>query len=105
MAGSIYLSLGDGSRAERVLRAALAGTRDGSKSQAIVTGNIALAHIRQHQPDQAATMLSRAIDMLEATRGGGGMNIAFQAGRELAPWRDVEEVRDVCERLLTLVAP
>ena len=105
MTGSIHLSLGNGKQAETALQTAMSGVRQGSKSQAIVVGNIALARIRQQQPDGAAAALSQAIDVIEATRGGGGLAIAFQAGRELAPWATRADVREVRERLFTLVAP
>ena len=105
MTGSIHLSLGNGKQAETILQAAMGGIRQGSKAQAIVIGNIALARIHQKQPDGAAVALAQAIDVLETTRGGGGLAIAFQAGRELAPWADRSDVREVRERLFTLVAP
>lgn len=104
MAGSVYVSLGDGRRAERRLDIALARAPERSKTRAIVTANLSLALIRQRRPEQAAVVLGEALDVVETTRGGGGMTIAFQAGRELAPWRDVHEVADVRERLLSLGA-
>jgi hypothetical protein len=33
-------------------------------------GNLAFAHVRQREIDQAATVLHRAIDLLEVSRGG-----------------------------------
>ncbi|MFD2794469.1 MULTISPECIES: hypothetical protein [Promicromonospora] len=104
MAGSVFVSLGDGRRAERRLQAAATRTPEGSKARAMVTANLALALIRQRRPEEAAVVLGEALDVVESTRGGGGMTIAFQAGRELAPWRDVGEVADIRERLLSLGA-
>ncbi|WP_454852281.1 hypothetical protein [Promicromonospora soli] len=104
MAGSVYVSLGDGRRAERRLQIALTRAPERSKTRAIVSANLSLALIRQRRPEQAAVVLGEALDVVETTRGGGGMTIAFQAGRELAPWRDVHEVADIRERLLSLGA-
>jgi hypothetical protein len=73
------------------------------KSKAIILGNLALAHVRQRDVDQAATVLHRAIDLLEVTRGGGGLNVVSTAVRELHPWRQEPVVQDVHERLLTLM--
>ncbi|WP_308201327.1 hypothetical protein [Carbonactinospora thermoautotrophica] len=42
--------------------------------------------------------------MVELTRGGGGLNIVFRAGRELQPWRHVAAVQDMYDRLLALIA-
>ena len=105
MAGSCYLFLEDNRRATTLLEdtaAHLAG--DGSKSQAIVLGNLSLAFIRQGDLDGAANRLHAAIDIIEQNWGGGGLNIVFQAGREFQPWRDVPVVKDVHDRLLTLMA-
>jgi transcriptional regulator with XRE-family HTH domain len=104
LAGSCYLSLGDGSRAQMILEDARTQIDAGSKSESIVTGNIALALIRQGLPDEAATVLHDAINLVEANRGGGGLSIVFQAGHELRPWRRVNEVEDVRERLYTLIS-
>ncbi|WP_018790317.1 hypothetical protein [Salinispora arenicola] len=75
-----------------------------SKSQAIVLGNLALARIHQQKLDEAAAALHSAIDVVEMTWGGGGLNVVFGAGRELRPWRQVPVVQDVYDRLLTLMA-
>ena len=73
------------------------------KSKAIVLGNLAVAHIRQRDVEQAATVLHRAIDLLEVSRGGGGLNVVSAAVRELRPWRQEPVVQDVHERLLALM--
>jgi len=52
----------------------------------------------------AAASLHAAIDLIETTRGGGGLNVVFSAGRELQPWREMPIVRDVFDRLFALVA-
>jgi hypothetical protein len=54
--------------------------------------------------EQAATVLHRAIDLLEMTRGGGGLNVVFAAAREFRPWRHEPSVQDVNDRLLALMA-
>jgi transcriptional regulator with XRE-family HTH domain len=103
LAGSCYLFLKDAKRAEPILATTAQALRDRSKSQAIVLGNLALARIRQKKLDEAAASLHSAIDVVEMTWGGGGLNIVFGAGRELRPWRQVPVVQDVYDRLLTLM--
>src|SRR5690606_41021691 len=53
--------------------------------------------------DEAVGALHRAVDVVEATRGGGGLNIVFSACRELRPWRNVDLVQDVYDRVMTLM--
>jgi hypothetical protein len=48
-------------------------------------------------------VLHRAIDLLEVSRGGGGLNVVSTAVRELRPWRQEPVVQDVQERLLALM--
>ena len=45
----------------------------------------------------------RAVDVVEATRGGGGLNVVFNACRELRPCRNVDLVQDVYDRVMTLM--
>src|SRR5215472_15927750 len=104
MAGSCYLFLHDTRRAQALLEQAAAAHSDHSKPGAIVLGNLALALIRQGDLDEAAGRLHEAIDIIELNRGGGGLNIAFTAAREMRPWRTVPAVQDACDRLLTLMA-
>ena len=104
LAGSCYLSLGQHHRARQYLEATAAQLQDRRKSRAIVLGNLTLACIRQGEVDAAVCYLDQAIDELEHTRGGGGMNVVFTAARELRPWRQLPEVADVHDRLLALVA-
>jgi transcriptional regulator with XRE-family HTH domain len=104
MAGSCYLSLADTPRAVVLLEDTAAALGDGSKSQAVVLGNLALALIRQGDLDEAAGRLHEAMDVIEQNWGGGGLNIIFGAGKELRPWRAVPVVADVYDRLLTLMA-
>ncbi|MEU6523182.1 hypothetical protein ABZ892_10110 [Streptomyces sp. NPDC046924] len=66
-------------------------------------GNLTLARIRQHDVETGAAGLTEAITELETTRGGGGMNIAFGAARELRPWRQEPLVAEVHDRLLGLM--
>ena len=104
LAGSCYLFLQDAKRAEPILEAAAKTLKDRSKSQAIVLGNLSLSYIRQGKVDEAAGMLHQAIDVIEQTWGGGGLNVIFGAARELRPWRQVPAVQDVYDRLLALMA-
>lgn len=104
MAGSCYLFLEDARRAQGLLEATAASLGGHSKSQAIVLGNLALALIRQGHLDEATGRLHQAIDVIELNWGGGGLNIVFEAGRELRPWRTVPVVQDVHDRMLTLMA-
>ena len=104
MAGSCYLSLADTGRAVILLTDTAVALGDGSKSQGVVLGNLALALIRQGDLDEAAGRLHQAMDVVEQNWGGGGLSIIFGAGRELKPWRNVPVVQDVYDRLLTLMA-
>lgn len=104
LSGSCYLFLNDTKRAQRILERTAAELRDRPKSQAIVLGNLALACIRQQKLDEAAGALHRAIDVIEQTWGGGGLNVVFSAGQELRPWRHVADVQHVYDRLLSLIA-
>jgi hypothetical protein len=102
--GSCYLALGDGVKAGPILEGTARSLQGRHKSKAIVLGNLALAYIRQRDVEHATTVLHRAIDLLEVSRGGGGLNVVFAAVRELRPWRQELLVQDVNERLLTLMA-
>jgi len=104
MAGSCYLFLGDATRAASVLEQTEHTLRDGSKAEAVVLGNLTLARIRLGCLDEAVATLHKALDVIEVNWGGGGLNIAFAAGRELRRWQDVTAVRDVRDRLLGLMA-
>jgi hypothetical protein len=104
MQGSCHLFLGDPARAQPILEHAAHSLHDRQKSRAIVLGNLALAHIRQRDLDQAAVVLHQAIDVVEQTRGGGGLNLLFAASREFRPWQQEPVVQAVHDRLLTLVA-
>jgi transcriptional regulator with XRE-family HTH domain len=104
LAGSCYLSLDDPARAQLILEETARAFRPGSKSHAIVLSNLALALIRQRKLDESVEALHRAIDVVEQTWGGGGLNLVFAAGRELRPWRQTAVVQDVHERLLILMA-
>lgn len=102
--GSCWLRLDQPDKAERVLqqtRTLLGGRK---KSAAIVLGNLALAYVRQRDIHAAATHLHEAIDVLEQTQGGGGFTVVFTAARELGPWQREQPLRDVHDRLYTLMA-
>ncbi|MBM7774310.1 transcriptional regulator with XRE-family HTH domain [Actinokineospora baliensis] len=102
VAGSCYLELGDGLQARRRLQDAARVSGRSSKSRAIVLGNLALTHLRGGDVDASVAALHEAIDIIETTRGGGAMTIAFRAGRELRPWRASTRVHEVQDRLLSL---
>jgi transcriptional regulator with XRE-family HTH domain len=104
LAGSCYLFLKDAKRAQPILEQTARSLHDRSKSQAIVLGNLTLACIRQGNLDEATARLHEAIDVIELTWSGGGLNIVFGAGRELRPWRHVPVVQDAYDRLLSLMA-
>ncbi|MEU6711585.1 hypothetical protein ABZ897_08890 [Nonomuraea sp. NPDC046802] len=53
--------------------------------------------------EEACGTLHEAIDLIEETRGGGGLNIAFTAGRELSPWRHEPWVQEINDRLFALM--
>jgi tetratricopeptide (TPR) repeat protein len=101
--GSCYLALGDSAKAGSILESTARRLQGRHKSKAIILGNLALTHVRQRDVDQAATVLHRAIDLLEVTRGGGGLNVVSAAVLELHPWRLEPVVQDVHERLLALM--
>jgi hypothetical protein len=101
--GSCYLTLGDNAKAESILDGTARRLQGRHKSKAIVLGNLALAHVHQREIEQATTVLHRAIDLLEVSRGGGGLNVVSAAIRELRPWRQEPVAQDVHERLLALM--
>jgi DNA-binding XRE family transcriptional regulator len=103
LAGSCYLFLGLPEEAEPILETA-SKQLSGRKSHSIALGNLSLALIRQTKLDEAAAAMHRTIDAVELTRGGGGLNLAFAAGRELRPWRDEPWAQDIFDRLLGLMA-
>lgn len=104
LSGSCYLFLNLPERAEPILRMTARALAAKQKSQAIALGNLTLSLIRQHKVDEAAATMHRTIDAVELTRGGGGLNLAFAAGRELREWRHEPWVQDVNDRLLALMA-
>jgi len=103
LAGSCQLHLGRPDQAEPILDSArqlLPGSR---KATAILLGNLALASVRQGHLDAGAARLHEAIDIIERTRAGGGLNVVFTVARELWPWRNEPVVQEVNDRLLTLM--
>ena len=104
LAGSCYLFLHDAKTAVAILEQAARELQDQSKAQAVVLGNLAIAHIRQGSRDAAVARLHQAIDVTERNRGGGGLNVIFGAGRELRRWRRSAEVQDVYDRIMALMA-
>lgn len=104
LSGSCYLSLNNPGRAQEILQQTEQALLDRPKSRSLVLGNLALSFIRQRDLDGATSTLHRAIDLVEETRGSGGMSVVFAAGRELYPWRHEPAVQDVTDRLLALMA-
>jgi transcriptional regulator with XRE-family HTH domain len=104
LAGSCYLFLGHPERAEEFLTGTVELLQDRQKTRSLVLGNLALSFIRQRQLEAAAASLHGAIDLLERSRGGGGMTVVFSAARELYPWRHEAAVQDIHDRLLGLMA-
>jgi len=103
LAGSCWLHLDKPDKAEVLLDRTWKILHNRKKATAIVLGNLALASIRQRNIDTAAGRLHQAIDVVEQTRGGGGLNVVFTAARELRPWRNEPVVQDVNDRLLALM--
>lgn len=103
MAGSCYLHLEDAPKAADFLTDTL-NKAGQTKAAAVAAANLALAYARQDQVDEAVGSLHRAIDIIDTTRGGGGLNVAFTAGRALNSWRDNTAVQRVHDRLFTLMA-
>jgi len=104
LAGSCWLFLGEPAKAEPVLEQTRKILVSHRKASAIVLGNLALASIRQRNIEAATDRLHEAIDEVKATRGGGGLNVVFEAARELRPWRNEPAVQEVNDRLLALMA-
>lgn len=103
MAGSCYLHLDNAPKAAIFLTDTLR-TAGQTKAAAVAAANLALAYTRQSKIDEAVGSLHQAIDIVDATRGGGGLTVSFTAGRALNPWRDTAAVQHVRDRLLTLMA-
>ncbi|MFI0449018.1 helix-turn-helix domain-containing protein [Actinomadura sp. 6N118] len=103
LAGSCYLFLGVPERAQSYLEETAGRLHSWKKSRAIVLGNLSLAHMRQRRLDAAVIVLHEAIDIVEQNRGGGGMNIIFEAGRELRSGWHEPTVQDVHDRMLALM--
>ena len=103
LAGSCQLHLDRPDKAEVILDGARRLLPGGRKATAIVLGNLALASIRQGHLDVGVAHLHQAIDVIERTRAGGGLNVVFTAARELRPWRNEPVVQEVTDRLLALM--
>ncbi|MFG1833843.1 helix-turn-helix domain-containing protein [Micromonospora chersina] len=104
LAGSCWLSLGKPADAMKALEEARQLIAARRKSTAVVLGNLALAGILHRDVDAATSYLHQTIEVIERTRAGGGLNLAFAAARQLRPWRDLPSVQDVNDRLFTLMA-
>lgn len=103
LAGSCYLHLDDAPKAVLLLADTLRSAGQ-TKAAAIAAANLCLAYTGQRKIDEAVGSLHQAIDIASATRGGGGLTLAFAAGRALRPWRDVSAVQHVHDRLLSLMS-
>jgi hypothetical protein len=103
VAGSCYLALDLPDRAEPLLATCAQALAAKRKSQSIALANLALTLIRQHKLDEAVSTMHKAIDAVDQTRGGGGLNLIFAAGRELRPWQHEGWAQDLRDRLLALM--
>ncbi|MFC4008145.1 helix-turn-helix transcriptional regulator [Nonomuraea purpurea] len=103
LAGSCYLFLGVNDKAEQILTRSARSLVRWKKSQSIVLSNLTLAYIRQGKLEEACGTLHEAIDLIAETRGGGGLNTAFTAGREMSPWRHEPWVQEISDRLFALM--
>ncbi|MGH8901476.1 MAG: hypothetical protein ACRDYA_07285 [Egibacteraceae bacterium] len=102
-AGICHLSLGDARSAELVLRESLANLGAGKeKAKAARLGDLAIALVRQRDPEQGVAVLHQAMDLVECSWSGRGVQRVFMAGRELRPWIGEPFVQDVQDRLLAL---
>ncbi|MGH8901963.1 MAG: hypothetical protein ACRDYA_09840 [Egibacteraceae bacterium] len=102
-AGICYGSLGDPRSAGLVLRESLANLGVGKeKAKAARLGDLAIALVRQRGLEQGAAVLRQAIDLVERSWSGRGVQRGFMAGRELRLWIGEPFVRDVQDRLLAL---
>ncbi|MGH8909780.1 MAG: transcriptional regulator [Egibacteraceae bacterium] len=100
--GVCHLHLGDSKSAEVVLRESAQSLGDMEWQKTVILGDLAISLIRQRQPEQGAAVLHQAIDLLELTKYGGGVQRVFMAGRELRPWLGEPFAQDVADRLLAL---
>ncbi|MDN3351197.1 helix-turn-helix transcriptional regulator [Actinomadura sp. DC4] len=104
LVGSCYLFLDLPDRAEPILQSTVQALSAKKKSQSIALANLTLSLIRQRKLDEVVVTMHRTIDAVEQTRGGGGLSLAFAAGRELRQWHGEAWVRDIHDRLLSLMA-
>jgi hypothetical protein len=104
LAGSCYLSLRLPAQAQAHLEQTAHAMQEHQKISAIVLGNLTLAYLRQRKLAEGTATLHAAIDEVERTRGGGGLNVIFAAGQELRPWRQEPAVQELHDRLLALMA-
>lgn len=82
LAGSRYLFLGEAGHAVLSLDKTGRSPQDRPKADALVFGNLSIAHARQGAVEDAACAVHAAIDVVEATWGDGGLNVVFRAGDE-----------------------
>ena len=101
-AGICDLHLGDPKSAEQILRYSVTHPGRKEKSKAACLGLLAVALIRQRDPEQGAAVLHEGIDLVERSWSGRGVQRVFMAGRELRPWIGERFVQDVQDRLLAL---
>ncbi|KOV83119.1 helix-turn-helix transcriptional regulator [Nocardia sp. NRRL S-836] len=104
LAGSCHLRLKDAKKAKPALERVAAQSSSRSKSRSIVLANLSVAHLLEQDLHTAAATLHLAIDLVEGTWGGGGINVVFDAARQMRPWRKEPVVDQVYDRLLTVMA-
>ncbi len=101
--GSCWLFLNKPDKAITALQDARRLSEAQRKSTAVILGNLALASILRRDVEAATSYLHQAINVIEPTRAGGGLNLAFTAARQLRPWRAEPAVQDVNDRLFTIM--
>jgi hypothetical protein len=98
------LHLDDPNGAELILLESAQSLGAGKEVQkTFILGDLAIALIRQGNPEQATAVLHQAIDTVELRWSGGGMQRVLMAGRELFPWLSESFVTDLQDRLLAVM--
>lgn len=100
--GICHMRLGLVSAGSRELQQAVEGldeTRD-SVQKSIILSDLALARIRDGDPESASEILRHSIDLVAATRGRVGTQRIYQVRRELDRWHRESFVAELDRHLL-----
>jgi tetratricopeptide (TPR) repeat protein len=102
--GSCELALHRSDAAVPVLESALARTSDSLLGQrcAVIT-DLAAAYAQQREVERSCVLLTESLDTAERTGLSELTQRVFGARQHLGPWRDAAPVRQLDERLLTVV--